>query len=290
MVQTLFCACSPEIRTRKPPAGGPDLRVHHAATFAVLLAGLAWARAQSPDTQPINATCPVMSGEPVDTNITTVHNGRTIAFCCDTCLTKFKAAPQRYLSGLPGFATTSQATQAAASAGPGPDAAAHEPDAAAPRGGPSAEEHGEVGQERVPWLGRVHPVLVHFPIAGLMLALLGFGLHAVTRRAEFAGADLVPLAVAGLSSIAAVISGNIAADAMRFGPRLHEIAELHEALSTTVMILSLGLLALRCWCWTGLRGPWWWVYGSGLLVACILVGATGYLGGALVHGPEHLAW
>jgi uncharacterized membrane protein/YHS domain-containing protein len=252
----------------------------------VLLASLAAAPAQTPPTRPVNETCPVMSEEPVDPNITTVYDGRTIAFCCDRCLAKFRADPQRYLPRLPAIASTVPGAEAAASAGPEPDAAAR----IASVSEAHEHEHDDAPEERVPWLGRVHPVLVHFPIAGLLLALLGFVLHAATRRAEFAAADVGPLAVGALSSVAAVITGNIAEDALRFGPRLHEIAERHEALSTTMMILSLGLLALRGWCWRGLRGPWWWVYGAGLLAACVLVGVTGYLGGSLVHGPEHLAW
>lgn len=232
-----------------------------------------------------------MTEEPVDPNITTVYDGRTIAFCCDRCLAKFHADPQRYLSRLPAFASAGAGAEAANSPGQQPEAAAHEPGAAASSAGASgAGERDESDEERVPWLGRVHPVLVHFPIAGLMLALLGFALHAITRRAEFAAADVVPLAVGALSSIAAVITGNIAEDALRFGPRLHEIAERHETLSTIVMILTLVLLGLRLWCWKGLHGPWWWAYGGGLLVACVLVGLTGFFGGSLVHGPEHLAW
>jgi uncharacterized membrane protein len=140
----------------------------------------------------------------------------------------------------------------------------------------------------VPWLGRVHPVIVHFPLAGVPLAFLGFLTWAVTGREAFAKADVPPLFVAALASIAAVITGNIAHDAMRFSGELHEIVERHEFVSTTIMVVALCLTALRVWRWNRLTGKWRWVYGVGLSVTCILVVITGYLGGSLVFGPDHL--
>ncbi len=51
------------------------------------------------DGKPINTVCPV-SGEDVDPKITYAYNGKTFAFCCNKCLKKFKADPQKYLSRL----------------------------------------------------------------------------------------------------------------------------------------------------------------------------------------------
>jgi hypothetical protein len=51
------------------------MKVFNVAAAVFLGAGLAWAF----QGQPVNDTCPV-KGEPVK-NITTVYNGKTVAFC-----------------------------------------------------------------------------------------------------------------------------------------------------------------------------------------------------------------
>lgn len=221
----------------------------------------------------LNEWCPVMTEEEADPAITTVHRGQTIAFCCDTCLKKFLANPAKYEGRLPQFATPPAST----ASGPG-ESMGHD-HAADP-----------VGDEREPLLGRLHPMIVHFPLAGAPLALLGFMVWVVTGREAFARADVPPLFVATIAAIAAVVTGNIAHDATRFSESLHLIVERHQFVSTTVMVIAICLSIFRLWRWNRLTGGWRWTYGCGLLIACGLLGFTGYLGGSLVFGPEHLAW
>jgi hypothetical protein len=225
-----------------------------------------------------------MTEEKADPTITTVHRGKTVAFCCDTCLKKFMGDPAKYEGRLPQFV----AVEAAA---PGVAGGPHEHDHAGSdvhgaqqghgQASPPAESdaHGHdhdhaaapASHEREPLLGRLHPAIVHFPLAGLPLALLGFLVWAVTGREAFARADVPPLFVAALAAVAAVVTGNIAHDAMRFSESLHMIVERHQFVSTTVMVIAIP-------------------YGCGLLIASGLLGYTGYLGGSLVFGPDHLAW
>lgn len=49
--------------------------------------------------KPVNTICPV-SGEEVDQNITYTYNGKTYALCCNKCLKKFKADPEKYISRM----------------------------------------------------------------------------------------------------------------------------------------------------------------------------------------------
>jgi YHS domain-containing protein len=49
---------------------------------------------------PINQFCPVMMEEKIDPEITTIHKGKTMAFCCDRCLAKFRSEPEKYTSRL----------------------------------------------------------------------------------------------------------------------------------------------------------------------------------------------
>ncbi len=49
--------------------------------------------------KPVNTICPV-SGEEADETITYAYNGKTYALCCNKCLKKFKADPQKYISRM----------------------------------------------------------------------------------------------------------------------------------------------------------------------------------------------
>lgn len=49
--------------------------------------------------KPINTVCPV-SGEEIDSKITYTYNGKTYGLCCNKCLKKFKAEPEKYISRM----------------------------------------------------------------------------------------------------------------------------------------------------------------------------------------------
>jgi len=221
----------------------------------------------------INEWCPVMTDEKIDPAITIEYRGKTVAFCCDLCLKKFRANPEKYVSRLPQFAEAELAEDSEQQ-----EAAGH------------VHEVQEPDSEREPLLGRIHPIIIHFPIAGMPIAMLGFLVWVWSGREAFARSDAIPLFVATLASITAVITGNIAHDAMRFSDSLHIIVERHQFVSTAIMVMAICLSIIRLWRWKELKGLWRWVYGGGLAIVCALLGYTGFLGGSLVFGPDHLAW
>jgi YHS domain-containing protein len=67
--------------------------------------------------QPVNEWCPVLTDQKADPTITTVYQGKTVAFCCDRCRAKFLADPEKYAGRLPQFGgsptTTAPSTQEA---------------------------------------------------------------------------------------------------------------------------------------------------------------------------------
>lgn len=250
--------------------------------------------------EPVNRFCPVMTEEEIDPAITTTYRGQTIAFCCDLCLTKFEADPQKYMARLSKMVPHQADPRHIAE-----DRAAHNHDSDPVQVSPdqhdlaSTHSHGdqkhsqaEEGESKdsPPLLGRFHPVIVHFPVAGIPLALLGYVLWLFTGRDSFAKADIPPLMVATTAAIVAVITGNIAHDSMRFSSSMHVIVERHQFMGTTVMIVCLVTTAIRLWRWNRLIGQWRWVYGAGLTIASALIAVTGFLGGSLVFGPDHLKW
>jgi len=253
-----------------------------------------------PTGQTINEWCPVMTEERSDPAITVEYQGKTVAFCCDRCLGKFLEAPQKYLSRLPQLAGEANAASmegakgARTGAGESGVSQSEPPSAGGDLSGPGRTSSGENGRDEedgsVPLLGRVHPLVVHFPLAGLPLALLGLLIWLATGRDAFARADVVPLFASTLAAVAAVITGDAAHEAIRFSPSLESIAESHESFATAVLVLTLVLSALRLWRWKDLAGNWRHVYSAGLVIVCVLVAITGYLGGSLVFGPDHFRW
>jgi YHS domain-containing protein len=84
-----------------------NLRIALCATAAALLlatavlptvrADDAKAPATSQPAAATNTKCPV-SGDDVDSKVTTVYNGKTYAFCCADCVKSFNKDPEKYAS------------------------------------------------------------------------------------------------------------------------------------------------------------------------------------------------
>lgn len=129
------------------------------------------------------------------------------------------------------------------------------------------------------WFGRLHPAIVHFPIAffpaALFTALVG------RRRPAFA-APVQFLVVAGgiFAPIAAVAgwSAGLTADP-------EPVLSYHRWLGVAVGAVG---AALAVWAW---RRPWE-DRGAGMILALtamtIAIAAQGFLGAAVTHGMEHL--
>lgn len=45
--------------------------------------------------EPANKECPV-SGKPAKASVTTTHNGKEVALCCNNCKAKFEADPAKF--------------------------------------------------------------------------------------------------------------------------------------------------------------------------------------------------
>jgi uncharacterized membrane protein len=133
------------------------------------------------------------------------------------------------------------------------------------------------------WLGRLHPIIVHFPIAffpaAFFTALVGRRRPAYARPVQFlvvAGGIIAPLA-----AILGWLDGGftLAADDW--------LLSCHRWLGTGI---GAGALGLAIWAnrrpeQDRSRGM---IVGLGLMTIAIIV--QGWFGGALVHGMDHLTW
>jgi uncharacterized membrane protein len=231
---------------------------------------LAWgvpcARAQDQLPPGANTTCPVKGDEPVDLGVFTVYDGRRVYFCCETCRSKFEREPAAYIREV--------------SMRRGPEAA---PDS-------SAAAVGESWMTRSAWarlVGRMHPVLVHFPI-GLLIVAAGVELLAgMSGRARVVRSARVCLALGVLGALAAAGAGWIRAEGQSYDGSSVLTAQWHRWVG--VAASGLALLAAMLGAGVGERMSTVrvMVYRLTLLGAAVTVGVAGHFGGMLVHGEGY---
>lgn len=232
------------------------------------LTGLAAVDSTTPEPgTPLNAMCPVLPGEPVVATFTTTYRGQTVWLCCRACIRRFDSDPERYLTGLPQFAdgTTTADTAAADSAQPAP--------ATAKRG-------------LLASLGVFHVLVIHFPIALLVLAAaLETWRLVVGGTAAPALPVLVHIGAAG--AVAAAVLG-WCIDTSGVPAASQGLLFWHQWLGTTTAVLA----AAASWTfWHARRGCGsGWHIAATLLIIVLgpLVSVVGHFGGSLVYGPNHL--
>lgn len=129
------------------------------------------------------------------------------------------------------------------------------------------------------WFGRLHPAVVHFPIAffpaALVTAIVG------RRRPAFAAPVQFLVVAGGIFAPIAAAAGWVAG--MSAEP--DQILTYHRWLGVAIGIVGAGL---GVWAW---RRPWE-DRGAGMILALTLmtiaIAAQGFLGAAITHGMEHL--
>jgi uncharacterized membrane protein len=135
----------------------------------------------------------------------------------------------------------------------------------------------DAGQALVRFLGRLHPAVVHFPIALLTVAALLELWHIVRRKPELAGATPLCLVVGALSAIVAALFGWFLDDSDGAG----QLMALHKWIGLASACVAIVAVLLLC---VGSRK----VLRVVLFTVAGLVGVAGYLGGELVFGRNHL--
>ncbi len=176
--------------------------------------------------------------------------------------------------------------------------------AAAPAGRPSADEileWAEPGESRLSeprplssakrilrWVGRFHILLIHFPIALLMVAVVGElwsvrrdkqALRTAVRFCVFLGA---------IAGVGAVTLGWLHADAGGYGAGSPQILAQHRWLGTAAGLWAVGVALLSEV--ESRRGRRSQLFRLLLCAGALLVGAAAHLGGILVHGETFFSW
>jgi len=219
---------------------------------------------------PANTMCPVLTDQAIDKTIFTDYQGKRVYFCCEMCKRKFTADPAKYAASL---------TPAAAG---GVAAAEDDAQKAAPA---------STTDRLIRFLGKFHPMVVHFPIALILSAFLAELLAWLCRSRFFADAARFCLWLAVPTIIVAIFLGWADALAEKFSDEEALIFTLHRlfALSACVLLLVSALakeLTQRKPEAAGLLIG----YRIALLLTAIAVGLTGHMGATLVYGLDYFTW
>ena len=96
------------------------------------------------------------------------------------------------------------------------------------------------------WAPNVHPMIVHFPIVLVVLAVAADLLHVVRPRMSAAGAAAPSLYLLGaLASVSAYVSGRMAAGTVFIPGMAHGLVDEHGTWALATMISFIVLATLR---------------------------------------------
>ena len=134
-------------------------------------------------------------------------------------------------------------------------------------------------------IGRLHPLLVHFPIGLVLIAAVAEVVAMTTGLWDWRAVAVGNLRAGAVFAIGAAIAGWRLASSP--GMEATSSLEWHQWLGTIAAVAVFGA-ALATACARG-RSPFaLWVYRITLFWAAALVAVTGHLGGLLVWGADFL--
>jgi uncharacterized membrane protein len=152
----------------------------------------------------------------------------------------------------------------------------------------AADENKTFSERLVSWLGRLHTLAIHFPIA-MFVGALGVELVGLWRRdPSLRTAVHVMLAVGAIGAVGAAALGWFAGGF--YLTDRNPVLMLHRWLGTAIALAALVLLYLSV---AARRSPakgrpFYWILLAGMTIA---IAVQGYIGGSFMHGGmDHLAF
>jgi uncharacterized membrane protein len=136
--------------------------------------------------------------------------------------------------------------------------------------------------------GRAHVMVVHFPVALLMVLALIEILRWRRKEGSMDQSVAIIAVIAAVSSILAIVQGWILAGPNEGNSEYCKILELHRwlGISTGVFACASAVVALRRQ--LGDSAGLTKLYRVLVIPGAILVSLTGHYGGVAVHGPDYL--
>jgi uncharacterized membrane protein len=136
-----------------------------------------------------------------------------------------------------------------------------------------------------PSVGRLHPFLVHFPVALILSALVAEVLCVAKREWRYTEAARFMIVAAAWISVPAAIAGFARADSIVLDAAQQELFGVHRVAGIATPVLAFLAAGLA----EGSRrsGQIWELYLYRAVLALAAAGAAvaGYFGGEIVYGP-----
>ena len=131
----------------------------------------------------------------------------------------------------------------------------------------------------------IHPLVIHFPIALLIVGALCDAVGILGRQDTFLKTGFILLVLGAFASIVAAVSGDAASEVAGKIPNITEDLEQHEDLSTIVAFLSVLFVLIRTHFTLKARfvGTVRATYLVLVLLLAVLTAAAGYTGGKIVY-------
>ena len=138
-------------------------------------------------------------------------------------------------------------------------------------------------------IGKLHVLVVHFPIALALAAVLAEALWLATRKDALKQAGLYCLVLATVSSLPAIVAGMALERSMTFVGDDLSILASHKTWAIGSFVAALVATGARLA--LPRSAKWWWLAGYfAILVALVVcISLTGHYGGMLVHGENFLS-
>ena len=152
-----------------------------------------------------------------------------------------------------------------------------------------ATDHGQAedGFSLIAFMGKFHPLVVHFPIALLWAAAVAEGLMIGTGQLRFRAAAIYCLVLAAMGAAVAVGLGWSAGTNANYPGDAARYLTLHRWLGTTTGIMTLITLGIALKSRAHVHEGPATVYRASLFLTTILVSVTGHLGASLVFGVDY---
>ena len=227
----------------------------------------------------MNPMCPVFTDEKSEMKYKVEYKGKEVFFCCKKCLRKFNENAKKYEMNI-NYASGSQQKSADVS---GHGAHSH-------NGNGHGRDHGKGHKSNGNWfkslLGKFHPILVHFPIAGVFFTFLLQMVSFLFKEQDLYFSIGVLLILSVLSIVVATLSGWNNADMRSFTGEDLNLVFWHRwlAIASNVLVVLTMILHSKC---KEAQGIVFGAYMFFLILSVSLISLTGHFGGILVYGLNY---
>ena len=264
----------------------------HWFSLFVLVVGLSEVAGQE---SPANEYCPVTPSDRAEADIYTDYEGERIYFCCKSCLRDFLKDPEAYLENLnvaainagPSEPTSGKLgenvhAQAIEETAHGAEELGHDENHEHDH-----SDHGSKASSVLVLFGKLHVIVVHFPIALIPFAGMAETLFLFRRTKRWAEIAKVSFVAGTLAACLAAIMGWIAADLSSYPDSLQQTLFSHRWLGVSTAILAFAG-SMFLYAFPGFEKSKRWAEPAIILTLSAITLATAHFGGSLIYGPNYL--